>query len=129
MAIQDFIGKGLTFPVEISSKGVPVLYGGLDLVRSSIKMILGWNGDRIFLSEFYSRINDLLEEPNDEILARLVEYLINEQLTKWEKRIRLLDISAEVYSAERLDVTIKYQITNTQIQDVMTYPFYRTINH
>lgn len=129
MALQNFIGKGITFPIVLDANGVPVLYTGSELIKSSIRVILGWNGDRIFLSEFYSRINDLIEEPNDEVLARLVEYLINEQLTKWEKRIRLLEVTAEVVSAERLDVTIRYQISNTNLQDVLTYPFYRTLNY
>lgn len=129
MAIQNFVGTGLTFPIELDNNGVPIMYTGFDLIRSSIKTILGWNGDRIFLSEFYSRINDLIEEPNDDLLARLVEYLINEQLTRWEKRIRLLEIKSQRTTSIRLDVKIRYQIINTQLQDVMTFPFYRTVNH
>lgn len=127
MALENFVGKGVIFPVELDTTGAPITRTGITLINSSISMILGWDNDKVFLPEFRSRIVDLIEEPNDEVLRSLVQFFIYEALTTWERRINVLDIVAEVKNSEQLDVRIEYQITNTQIQETFVYPFYREI--
>ena len=127
MAIENFVGKGIVFPIELDSTGTPVNKTGIELINSSIKLILGWDNDRIFLSQFRNRLNDLIEEPNDEVLSSLVRFFIFDSLRIWEKRIEVLDITISIPDPSRLDASIYYRITNTNLEAIFTFPFYREI--
>lgn len=127
--IQNYIGKGLIFPVQISTTGSPVLYTGLPLIRSSLALILGWDGDRMFLPEFKSKLPDLLEEPNDIVLENLVEFLVKEQITQWEKRVTLLEVAATTVDNTKMEVKITYRIKNTNLGESLIYPFYTSLNN
>lgn len=125
---NNYIGTGLTFPVQLSSTGSPVLKTGFELLDSSIKMILAWDSTgRIFLTEFRSILSDLLEDPNDNLLQRLVEHFAYEQLTKWEQRIDLVDISAVRREDTRLDLSITYTQKNSNLEHTFVFPFYTEI--
>lgn len=128
--MENFVGKGITFPV-ILEKGRPKLYTGLTLIRSSLAVILAWDGDRILLPEFKSTLVDLLGEPNDKVLATLVEFFISNQIRQWEKRVELLEVTAKSSRTEpgRLDVVIVYKIKNTDLGETLVYPFYTSINN
>jgi len=127
-SIDQYLGKGIIFPVELSPSGSAVIRGGPDLIKSSIFMILSWpKNHRIFLNEFGSRLEELLEEPNDELLKGLVEYFVIDSLRDWEKRIILLDSVIERMFVEKLDVKILYRIKASGFEDTLTFPFYRNI--
>lgn len=126
MAVTDnIVGKGLVFPIELSSTGSPVLKTGFDLINSSIKIILSWPfKQKIMLSEFGSRLGALMEEPNDDLLKGLVEHFTYEALLKWERRIEVLEVLAERRLPDTLDVTIRYRIKNSGLEDTFVFPFY-----
>lgn len=127
--ISDFVGKGLVFPIRLTAGGLPVISGGEELIRSSILMILSWpRRQRIFLSEFGSVIEALLEEPNDDLLKGLVEYFIIDSLRTWEKRIDILQVDLVRLAPEKLSVELTYKIKATGFEEVITFPFYKTIN-
>ncbi len=122
---NNYIGTGLKFPIELDAHGVPKLITGVELVSSSIKMILAWpRNQRIFLSRFGSGLEALLEEPNDQLLRGLVEYYISESLRTWEKRIRVLDVRVSRVKPESLQIELTYQISNQNISQILTFPFY-----
>jgi uncharacterized protein len=126
MAQIDYLGKGIIFPIELTPQGLPIIRSGPDLIKSSIKMILMWPvRQRIFLGEFGSRIDELLEEPNDDLLKGLVEFFIVDALRTWEKRIDVLDVSVERLAPETIDVEIRYRIKTNQLEDILTFPLYR----
>lgn len=126
MAIKNYVGKGITFPVVIN-KGSAVIDTGTTLINSSIRIILSWSKSRIMLSEFRSMIEDLLEEPNDDLLKGLVEFFIFDNLRRWEKRIEVLETSLVITESEKMEVTLRYRITNSNIEEIFTFPFYRKI--
>lgn len=126
MAELDYLGKGLIFPIELTNQGLPIIRSGEDLIKSSIKMILMWPvRQRIFAGGYGARLEELLEEPNDDLLKGLVEFFIMDALRTWEKRIDVLDVSVERLKPEELDVVIKYKIKTSQIEDILTFPLYR----
>lgn len=129
MAVNNYVGKGLVFPIELDSNGRPILSTGFDLINSSIKIILTWSSSRIMLSEFRSLIDDLLEEPNDDLLKGLVEFYIYDNLRRWEKRIDILETSIQITEYQRMDASIKYRINNSNLEEVFTFPFYRKITY
>ena len=126
--LRNFVGIGPTFPVEIEpTTGVPLLKTGIPLTNSSIKMILGWNNSRILLGEFGSRYDELLEEPNDDILASLVRYFTIEAIETWDKRIEILDVTILEITGAELFLQVRYRITNSNLEGLFTWTFYRQI--
>jgi hypothetical protein len=124
--LANYLGSGITFPIELDNTGKPIIKTGKELIQSSIKMIWGWpEGHRIFLGQFGSRISEILEEPNDEVLMHMVRFFVSEGITKWEKRIRISDISIVSNSPEIIEVSVTYNIINSQQQDTFIYPFYK----
>lgn len=125
--IQDFIGKGLTFPINVVNGRAP-LESGFELIRSSIRVILAWAyGNRYFLGEFGSKLDELLEEPNDQILYNLINTFVIDAIEEWEKRIELRDVVIENSTQTKIEVRLYYKIINTQKEDNFVFPFYRQI--
>jgi len=125
--IQDFIGKGIIFPIELV-KGKPPLQTGFPLIRSSISVILGWlYGTRFMLGEFGSRLKELIEEPNDDVLKTIVEQFVIEAIVKWETRIEQTRASVLRVTLEKVEVQIDYKVVNSQREDSFIYPFYKNI--
>lgn len=125
--IQDFIGKGITFPIVLEN-GKPKVESGFQLIRSSIAMILTWPyGTRFFLGEFGSRLEELLEEPNDEILKNLINVFVVDAINDWEKRVELLSVTILDIDYKTIHIGLRYKIINTQLQDNYIFPFYRQI--
>jgi phage baseplate assembly protein W len=126
MSNQDkFIGKGLVFPIQLDSTGKPPLVGGMELLESSIRTIMSWYiGTRFFLGEFGSRLEDLLQEPNDLITQSLVEYFTAEVISKWEKRLKILEVDIINRDEYILNIIIKYEVVSTKQQNSFIYPYY-----
>ena len=62
--LGDFLGKGITFPIKLTNGRAP-LESGFELIKASIIMILSWEyGKRFFLSEFGSKLNQLIQQLN-----------------------------------------------------------------
>ena len=128
MAKINYIGKGVVFPIELNAKGGPIIDTGFKLINSSIKAILLWpKYKRIFLSEYGSLVSSLLEEPNDILLGGLVQNFLVESLTTWEKRIEILETSVVGINTELINISIKYRLTNTNLEETFVFPFYRNI--
>lgn len=125
---DQYFGSGIIFPIELTSSGLPIIRKGKDLIKPSIRIILSWpHNQRIFLNQFGSRLDELLEEPNDELLKGLVNFFIRDSLGTWEKRITVLDVEIARKEPEDLEVSLTYQNKITGLEDVMTFPFYKTI--
>lgn len=128
--LEVYIGKGITLPLKLVG-GKPPLETGFDLIRSSIRMILAWSfGTRFFLNEFGSRLEELLEEPNDVILEEMVEHITSDAINKWEKRVELLGVIAEGSKKDlgyKMSLTITYRIKAVDRTDTFVYPFYYQI--
>jgi len=129
MAIdQNYIGKGIIFPVELDSKGFSVIRTGILLINSSIKMILSTPlRQRIFLGKFGSGVENTLGEPNDDVLKGLVEHYIYDSLKNWEQRIIVTAITIARTRPEAMDVSVYYTVKTTGLEGVLTFPFYKSL--
>lgn len=127
--INNYIGNGITFPIQLDVNGAPVISTGFTLVNSSIKLILGWSlRSRIFLSPFGSILESLLEEPNDDLLKGMAEYFIYQSLATWEKRIEIIAVNVRRNQPEKLDIEIQYRLRATGLEEILVYPYYTSIN-
>ena len=115
---------GLVFPLKLDS-GKATLVSGAELIQSSLKIILAWPLlTRQFSSNFGSRIEEAIEDQNDNILFSLVNRFVIDSIKNWEQRITLQKINIERPSNTRLSVAISYFIKEDNIQDTFYYNFY-----
>jgi len=116
--------KGISFPLTLTS-GAHTLVEGSDLIKDSIRCILAWP---LFTSEyednFGSRVFELLEEPNDDILITLLRRFVRDALSEWENRIELLGMEIYRPSSEKLSIDLIYRIKEFDIQDSLQHYFY-----
>lgn len=128
LVADDFTGKGMVYPIVLE-KGSAKISTGMDLIKSSIGIILGWSGEptRFFLGEFNSRINELMEEPNDIVLQNILEVLIADGIRKWETRIEYISTEFSVISDVQMNMKINFLNKATQSEDSFVYPFYKEI--
>jgi phage baseplate assembly protein W len=127
-----YLGTSLTHPVDITSTGQVGLISGRDNVQQSIKTILSTpQGSRFYLPEFGSKLHELYFEINDDVLEAQLEFEVREALGQWEKRIKVLDVSASA-SKEQQDLVncfIAYEILQSNDVESMVYPFYKKIKY
>lgn len=123
--IDKYIGKGLVFPINVNSTGGVSLTTGFEVIHSSIRIILSWlYGTRFFLGEFGSKLEELIEEPNDLILAAQVRFFIIEAITRWEKRITPLEVSINRKDEHSINIILRYQLINSKIENTFVFPYY-----
>ena len=116
--------KGLSFPLQLTS-GSHTLSEGVDLIKDSIKIILAWPMfTREYQDAFGSRMHELLEEPNDDILITLLRKFTIDSLSRWENRILLESVSIERPSPEKIVVDLTYRIKELDIQDTLQNQYY-----
>jgi len=126
--VNKFIGGGLAFPIKLNA-GVPVIESGSNLISSSIKMILGWtSGTRLFNERFGSLVNLVLEEPNDELLRSLAEDVAYDAIANWERRIIIQDVRVQKIREDKLELDIVYRIKGSNIENSLTFPYYKTLS-
>jgi uncharacterized protein len=127
-AQPDFLGAGWTFPVGVDGRGRIALSRRERDVEEAMRMILLTpKGQRVMRPDFGCQIYDLIFAPNDPTTAGLARYYVEEALTMWEPRIRLLDVTAapDPRGPECLLITIQYEIKSTYDRRALVFPFYR----
>lgn len=124
LTLQKFIGKGLTFPIQLNGNGTPVLETGFPLIESSLKNLLTWVfGTRYFLGEYGSRLENLIAEQNDIVISSLINDLVLEAIKKFETRIELIGTQI-LQNDSDLSISLNYRIVNTQVEKSFIFPFY-----
>lgn len=130
--LLEVIGRGIDFPFRYSSskKVKSVAQSSAQKrINDSIYSILSTRiGERPFNIEYGSRLFQLVHEPNDEILHRLLHFYTVEALKRWEKRIEIINVS--ILSGYETDnnsvgIVIEYRIRNSHFKGSYVYPFVR----
>ena len=122
---DKFIGKGLIFPIKLDSSGKGVISGGKELLESSMRNILAFViGTRFFLGEFGTKLELLLQEPNDLITQNLLRDYTVGVIAKWEKRLEVTNVELESKSDVELHIRITYRIIGTKLEYTFIYPYY-----
>jgi phage baseplate assembly protein W len=124
---REYIGQGLTFPLQISQQGGFALAHGVNDIEQAVRIILGTSpGERVMRPEFGCRIHELVFAPNNATTRRLLAYYVEEALDRWEPRITIREINATTDPARdgALLVEIKYEIKDTHDERSIVYPFY-----
>lgn len=119
--------KGLIFPLTLNDTGgVDWTTSTEELVKTNLKAILAWPyNNRFFFPEFGTRLSELLEtEPNDDVLIAILPNLIGGPISMFEPRVKILQLEIESRTEDCVKVLLSYVITESNIPDSFTYPFY-----
>jgi len=123
---QDYIGRGIAFPLTVNVQGGLKTDGGDRNLDESIATILNTKlGERVYRPNFGSRLADLAFAPMNPQTILLARVYVEEALNRWEPRIRVTGVFAEPDPIKgRLDLKILYQLKDGHDTRSMVYPFY-----
>ena len=129
---KDILGRGWEFPPRFDKTigGVTMLEGKED-VQNSIEIIIHTKfGERILRGEFGSTIHELLFETLDENMKTRLSDSLELSLELNEPRITVKSITLNQPNPHlgRVDISIVYQIIETNETDNMVVPFYTPDN-
>lgn len=126
---KAFLGVGLKFPVQTTPDLVIQMSSYDQDVKESIMIILQTaKGERLMRPDFGCGIYDFVFESMTTTTLKRIESSVREDLTQWEPRIRLNDVSVvQDETAEgRLLINISYTVITTNNRFNLVYPFYLT---
>lgn len=124
---QDYIGRGWAFPVAIDPTGSVALSDGPGRIEQSIRIILGTSfGERPMRPEFGCGVHDLVFAPSDTRTAARVEQEVKASLVRWEPRIEVRDVRAQIAESDpaALQVSIDYTVKHQNDPRNLVFPFY-----
>jgi phage baseplate assembly protein W len=127
--LLEVVGTGIDFPLRFNDdKGTFITSNAGERIRDSIHLILSTRiGERMFNPEFGSRLPELVFEPNDEILKRLLRFYTEEALRRWEGRIEINNVLLlDNYSTDEnaIGIRIEYSIRNSHVKGSYVFPLY-----
>ncbi len=121
------IGKGWSFPIKPNVGGQLLWAEGEEKIRQSIWIILSTApGGRVMLPAFGCGIHDLVFEANTASLRGAVQERVRDALIRWEPRIDVVDVRAEVPPEGRnhLLIRIDYRLRSNNAFYNLVYPFF-----
>lgn len=128
MKEYDFLGNGLSFPVECNpATGRFRETLEEEDIRQAVCIILSTKkGERIMRPEFGCGIYNFMFGTMDYTSMRLMEQAVTEALIRWEPRIRDVQASAETaeHDLGKVVVNIQYVVRTTNNRYNMVYPFF-----
>ena len=127
---QDYLGRGLSFPVGINIHGILQSSSNVSKIEESIRIILGTKlGERVYRPNFGCRLSELtFAAMNTKTLIQIRLY-VETALKTWEPRITIDGIYTEADSIQALvKIIINYRVKETYDSRSLVYPFYLNPN-
>lgn len=124
---QDFLGKGLAFPLSVTPRGELALVTGSEDIEQAITIILEtMPGERVMRPGFGCRIWELVFAPNNAETHALAAYYVRQALAYWEPRIEVNDVVVRVEEGGGgvMELAISYTIKSTHDPRAIVFPFY-----
>jgi len=119
--------KGWKFPIEIDPQtGKFKTVAGEDDIKEAIKIILTTKkGERIGNPQFGSNLFNFMFASINYTELKEFEYEITQALTRWEPRIKDLEVEAQIDPGNigRINVNIKYKADNSITSDELNFRF------
>jgi len=112
---SNVIGSGVLFPIVLTRNsdfktGWYPTNGTTDLIISNIESLLNFSiGQRLRQEEFGTRIWEVLEEPNVQAQAFLVDAYMKEALSEYEDRI-IYEKSIVSRKGSSLNILLSYRL-------------------
>ena len=127
MDSREFLGRGIGFPFRVDrSTGKIAMAHQEEDIRQAIEVILRTQrGERVMRPGFGTRIMDYVFEENTRDIGFALERDVFDALTRWEPRIRDIEVAAEASPVENaMNVRVQYTVRSTNNMFNVVYPFY-----
>ena len=125
MTTQDkFLGVGCTWPPVLVNGSWALSDGPTSVAQSCADILSTQLGEKFFLREYGSRLEELAFEQNDTVLLSLVKTFIKDSLTLWEKRCTFESATAARTKEDTLEVSVTCRLLNSNEIFSFVYPFY-----
>ncbi len=124
---EEFIGKGLAFPLKTDASGGLALVAREREVEEAIRMVLGTaHGERPMRPEFGCGIHDYVFAPADGTTFGRIRYEVRSALERWEPRIEVLDVVVANDPGDQtiLYIDVQYALAGTNDKRNLVFPFY-----
>jgi phage baseplate assembly protein W len=127
MGTRAYLGVGWRFPPQVTAQGELAQSSYEQRVEESIYLILSTSkGERVMLPDFGCGIHDLVFAPNNSATLSMVVQEVHSALSNQERRIDVLDVSADSSpdEANLLLIRVTYQIRDNNAIGNLVFPFY-----
>ena len=127
---EDYLGQGLSFPVNINIQGNLQSTSNISKIEESIRIILGTKlGERVYRPNFGCRLSELTFAPMNTKTLMLIRLYVDTALKTWEPRIIIDEIYTEADSIDdKVKIIIDYRVKETYDSRSLVYPFYLNPN-
>ena len=123
---DEYLGRGVSFPVRMNQQGnVEFSFGSQNIQESILLILLTEIGERLYRPNFGCRIHELSFAPLNTETLSLMRIYVQEALDLWEPRIIVEDVTAKPFNRTgKVDITIEYRIKGSYDRTSMVYPFF-----
>ena len=124
---KEFLGAGLAFPLDVDAQGQLAMSSLEDHVRQSILLIAQTGkGERVMQPDFGAGLDALVFSPANIATAALVQQRLKDALVRYEPRIEVLSLDAQIDATEpeKVVMTLQYRVRRTDTAFNLVYPFY-----
>lgn len=126
---MSFLGVGWKFPVQTSSDHMIQMSSYEEDIKEAIRIILQTaKGDRVMRPGFGCGIKDFVFASLNTSELHRMESSVREDLTLWEPRIQLTNVTVLPDDTDlgKVFINIDYTVRATNTQSNMVYPFFLT---
>ncbi len=121
--IDDVLGLAYPFKIDPATGGVAWARGS-DKLRQNIQIILGTRfGERPMLRNFGTRIHSLIHDPNDDVLAELLQTQAQQAILQFEPRV-LVTQTQVTQSDGEVRMLLNYTYTTEPVADQLILPLF-----
>ncbi len=127
MIDDDFIGRGWSFPLDITANGTIATIGGPRKLEQAMSLVLStYPGERPFRPKFGSRLRDFVFENATHLVFTGIEGEVRRALTMWEPRVTVGDIVVYPHADHEnlLMIEIGYLVKGENDERNLVHPFY-----
>jgi len=124
---RAFLGTGWKFPLQVSPDGSMARAQYEQRIEESVYLILSTGrGERVMLPDFGCGIHELVFAPNSSRTRSVVVQQIRQSLALFERRIDVLDVTAESADDQPnlLLIRVNYRLRSNNAVGNLVYPFY-----
>ncbi len=122
---DDFLGRGWRFPLRPDGRGRLTYAGDEEKIEESIWLILSTApGERVMLPEFGCGLQELVFEPNSDLVRGAIAIEVQEALSRWEPRIDVVDVAVEAPQPNLILIRVDYRVRAANTVHNLVYPFY-----
>jgi Bacteriophage baseplate protein W len=127
VSANEFLGRGLPFPLMPARDGRLDYVSGAEKVQQSLRILLDTDpGERVMRPSFGCGLRRYLMQPNTAAIRALIRQDVQRAIAQWERRIdvQAIDVLPTDDEPSRVDISIQYVHVRDRCPGNLVYAFY-----